>query len=145
MGLLNEPLVRRDDWPERLHEAIEAVRGRPYALGDNDCLRLACAVVAGMTGVDFWPRFAGYRTKRQALARIARIAPSLAEAVTATLQVAPAPLVSARRGDLVLFRDEAGEDHLGICLGARVALLGEGGLLMAPADDRRLLCSWRIG
>lgn len=138
-------MMRRTDWPERLVAVIEAARDKPYVLGSNDCLRLACAAVEALTGVDYWPRFSGYKTRRQALVTIARIAPSLGEAVTATLGVAPRQVFAARRGDIVLFRDERGEDHLGVCMGRVVILMADEGTISAPLDDARLLCSWRIG
>lgn len=138
-------MPRRPDWPERLAAAVDAARGKPYALGENDCLRLACAAVQALTDVDYWPRFAGYKTKRQALARIARVAPSLGEAVTATLGVSPSPTASAWRGDIVLFRDERGEDHLGVCLGRQVVLMAAEGALLMGREHPGLLCSWRTG
>lgn len=137
--------MRLDGWESRLAAAIDAAFGRPYVLGENDCLRLACACVAALTGIDYWPRFAGYRTHRQALVTIARIAPSLGEAVTATLGVSPAPTRSALRGDLVLFRDDIGEDHLGVCVGRDAVLLSAEGAITTGIDDARLLCAWRIG
>lgn len=133
------------DWPERLIAVVEAARGKPYVLGENDCLRLACAAVEACTGTDYWPRLKGYKTKRQALVTIARIAPSLGEAVTATLGVAPTPTLSAQRGDLLLYRDAGGEDHLGVCIGRMVVLMAAEGTLQLRLDDAGLLCAWRIG
>lgn len=141
MGLL----TRRNDWPERLTVVMEAARRQPYVLGTHDCLRLACAAVEAQTGADFWPRFAGYKTKRQALVTIARVAPSLAEAVTATLGVEPSPVLSAWRGDIVLFRDEQGEDHLGVCMGRLVIVTAPEGTLSMALDHPGLIAAWRIG
>lgn len=141
MGLL----TRRNDWPERLTVVMEAARRQPYVLGTHDCLRLACAAVEAQTGADFWPRFAGYKTKRQALVTIARVAPSLAEAVTATLGVEPSPVLSAWRGDIVLFRDEQGEDHLGVCMGRLVIVTAPEGTLSMAIDHPGLIAAWRIG
>lgn len=137
--------MRLDGWESRLAAAIDAAQGKPYVLGTNDCLRLACASVEALTGIDYWPRFAGYKTHRQALVTIARIAPTLGEAVTATLGVAPASTLSAQRGDIVLFRDEAGQDHLGVCVGREVVLMACEGTITTCINDARLLCSWRIG
>lgn len=145
MGLLDTPLRRRHDWPERLLAVVESARLKPYVLGENDCLRMACACVEALTGVDFWPQFAGYKTKRQALVTIAKIAPSLGDAVTATLGMPPAPTLSAQRGDLFLYRDERGEDHLGVCVGRHVVLMAAEGTLQMGIDHPGLLCSWRIG
>lgn len=137
--------MRQDGWESRLARVIEAATGRPYVLGENDCLRLACAAVDALTGVDFWPRFAGYRTHRQALVTIARIAPCLGDAVTETLGVSPAPTFSALRGDIVLYRDERGEDHLGVCVGRDVVLMAAEGSTTLGIEHPGLLCSWRIG
>lgn len=136
---------RLEGWESRLAAVIEAARRTPYVLGESDCLCLACAAVAALTGVDYWPRFAGYTTRRGALVTIARIAPSLGEAVTATLAVSPTPTLSARRGDLMLFRDGEGEDHLGVVAGSRVMLYLPDGLGSVGLDHPGLLCSWRIG
>ena len=142
---MSAALVRLEGWPERLHAVIEAARTRPYVLGETDCLRVACEAVAALTGVDFWPRFAGYHSKREALVTIARIAPSLGDAVAATLGVAPSGVLSALRGDLLLFRDATGEDHLGVCFGALVALTAPEGWAAVPLSHPGLVCSWRIG
>lgn len=138
-------LTRTSGWEQRFADVIEAARHRLYALGQWDCLRLACEDVAALTGVDFWPRFAGYRTKRQALVTIARIAPTLGEAVSATLGVSPTPTLGARRGDLALYRDAVGEDHLGVVVGAAVMLTLDTGLTSVGLDDAGLLCAWRVG
>ncbi len=137
--------MRLDGWESRLAAVIEAASGQPYVLGENDCLRLSCAVVEALTGIDFWPRFVGYRTKRQALVTIAKIAPSLGEAVTATLAVSPSPTFSAQRGDLLLFRDDRGEDHLGVCIGREVTLMADTGPITVGIEHVGLLCSWRVG
>lgn len=138
-------LVRRDGWESRLAAVFAGARGRPYVLGEWDCLRLALAAVEALTGTDLWPRFVGYRTRREALLVIARIAPSLGEAVTATFGVSPAPTLSAWRGDLVLYRDAAGEDHLGVVAGARVVLMLDTGTAQVPLLDPGVICAWRIG
>lgn len=135
--------MRLDGWETHLCAAIETSQGKQYVLGKNDCLRLACAAVEALTGADYWPRFAGYKTKRQALVKIAKLGPSLADAVTATLGVQPSGTLSAQRGDLLLYRDE--DDHLGVCVGRDVVLTAPEGTITVPIDDARLLCSWRIG
>lgn len=145
MGLLGRPLQRRNDWPERLVAVMDSARHRPYVLGSHDCVRLACSAVEAQTGIDFWPRFAGYATKRQALVTIARIAPSLGEAVTVTLGVVPLAVLSARRGDIVLFCDDLGEDHLGVCMGRRVIVTAPEGTLSMELDHPGLISCWRVG
>jgi hypothetical protein len=58
--------------------------------------------------------------------------------------IAPCSPLLARRGDLVLYRDQSGEDHLGVCNGAHVGVLGREGLLWLPLDDAGLRMAWRI-
>lgn len=140
-----EQLTRSADWPERLADVVTAANNRPYVLGQWDCLRFACAAIDAMTGMDYWPRFSGgYTTKREALRAIVAIARDLEAAITTTLAVSPAPTFSAQRGDLVLYRDEAG-DHIGVCLGPHVAVLGPHGLATLPITAEGLGPAWRIG
>lgn len=136
-------MKRIDGWEARLIAVVEAARHRPYVLGEHDCLRFSCACIEAMTGNDYWPNFAGYKTKRQARRVIAVIAPSLGHAVSLTLGRHPRVPRSAQRGDLVRFHD--GEDHLGVCLGGIVAVLGEQGLQFIDLNDGRMTDSWRIG
>lgn len=137
--------MRLDGWESRLMAIVDSALRTPYVLGEHDCLRLACADVEALTGVDYWPRFKGYKTKRQALVTIAKIAPTLGEAVTAVLEVRPSRAICARRGDLVLFRDDDSEDHLGVCIGREVLVTAEQGAITLGLEDKRLLCSWRVG
>lgn len=138
-------LMRSEHWPARLAAVVACAATRPYVLGEWDCLRFSCACIDAMTGVDLWPRFSGYRTKRQALVTIARIAPTLGEAITAVLAVPPQPVFLGRRGDIALYRDDAGEEHIGVVLGARVGVLGADGLLQVSLADVRLVSTWRVG
>ena len=138
-------LTRRADWPERLADVVAAANSRPYVLGQWDCLRFACAAIEAMTDIDFWPRFAGsYKTRREALKTIILVARDLPAAITRTLGVPPAPTFSAQRGDLVLYADDHGE-HIGICLGPHVAVLGARGLVSIPVNAAGLGPAWRIG
>lgn len=137
--------MRLDGWESRLMAVVDAAQRTPYVLGENDCWRLACASIEALTGVDYWPRFYGYKTRRQALAKIARIAPTMGEALTITLGVQPMRAICAMRGDIVLFRDDVGEDHFGVCIGREVVVTAEQGAIALGIDDKRLLFAWRIG
>ena len=138
-------MMRLPGWEMRLTTVLEFARTQPYELGRHDCLRVACAAVLALTGTDYWPRFRGYRTRRQALATIARIGGSLGEAVAITLGVPPSPTLSALRGDLALFRDGWGEDHLGVVVGRYVQLTLPAGAGSVPLDHPGLVCAWRVG
>lgn len=134
--------MRREGWEVRLAALIDAARSKPYALGEHDCLRMACAVVESLTGVDHWPRFAGrYRTRRGARLVIRQIAPSLSEAVSIVVGVSPQQMTVAQRGDIALYREPA-DEHLGVSLGHCVAVLGPAGLqFVRPGDCAHC---WRI-
>ena len=135
--------MRLPGWEQRLDHAIEAARHAPYALGEHDCFRLACRVIEALTGVDRWPQFAGYRTRRQALARIARHGASFEAAGDWFFGGLRLPALQARRGDIVALATPDGEKHLGVCVGGRVAFLSEDGLMFLSLD--RALCGWRVG
>lgn len=137
------PLTRLEGWEARLPPVIEASRLQTYALGVHDCLIFTCACIEALTGVDFWPRFAGYRSKLSAYRVIRAIAPTLAEAVTVVLGQPPIMPALARRGDVALYRDA--EDHLGVCIGAEVAVLEPGGLAFVSLLHRGVILAWRIG
>lgn len=136
-------MARRDGWEARLLAVIDAARARPYRLGEHDCFRIACQVVEALTGVDRWPEFAGYASKREALAKLAQFGSSF-EAAGDWFFGAPAVSVKrARRGDICCVETTDGEKHLGVCLGRDTALLGEAGLLYLPTLACR--CAWRVG
>lgn len=126
------------DW----FDIIASAEDKPYKLGEHDCLRLACAVVEARTGIDYWPRFKGYKTKRQALAVIARHADNLRDAITKTLGTDELPPLFAQRGDLVIYRDS--EEHIGICVGEQVVVLGENGLVHIPITSPLIKATWRV-
>ena len=136
--------IRREDWPERLAGQVASAQAVPYQLGTHDCWRMVCACIDAMTGVDLWPRFAGYTSKAQALRTIARIAPTLRQAVTVVLGVPPQPPSLARRGDVLLYQDAEGE-HLGMCLGSVGVVLGPTGLVYQRLDHAGFRCGWRVG
>lgn len=137
-------LTRRQDWPEQLAAQVAAAQAKPYVIGVHDCLRFSCACIEAMTGHDYWPKFEGYTTRRQAVDKLKSIAPTLAEAAAQVLGVEPVPALSACRGDLVVYRDKLGE-HLGVCTGGFVAVLGHTGLVMVRLDHPGVQLSVRVG
>lgn len=142
--------MRLDGWEARLNAVIEAFRNERYELGVNDCFRLACAVIAALTGVDRWPEFAGYKTRREALMRIARHGSSFEAAGDWFFGGPRVDLRQARRGDLVAVQTADGEKHLAVHLGDRLALMAGAGLLVLRLHEMRAaqcraLCCWRSG
>lgn len=135
--------MRLEGWEGRLAAVIEAARGEPYELGRHDCFRLACRSAQALTGVDLWSEWAGtYRTRSQALRRITEYAGTYDRAFSRLFGCEPVDVRQARQGDVLKFV-ENGEPHLGVCVGAEAAVLGEKGLLFVPLLDCERC--WRIG
>lgn len=135
--------MRREGWEARLWEILAAARERPYELGRHDCFRVACQVIEAMTGVDRWPQFEGrYATAREARRLIARHGRSFEAAFDWFFGAANVPARYAQRGDIVAAADEAGEKHLGVCLGALSVVLGPAGLVNVPTIGCG--CAWKI-
>lgn len=135
--------MRVEGWEARFVEVVEAARHRPYVLGEHDCFRLACRVIEALTGLDRWPEFAGYRTEREALAALAQYGSSFCGAGDRFFGHAGAPVVAARRGDLLAYCDDRGKYHLAVCLGREAALLGSDGLTFVGVQT--CACAWRVG
>lgn len=136
--------MRLEGWEARLAAVIETARQEPYVLGVHDCFKVACMTVEALTGVDRWPEFAGrYRTKREALALLARYGSSFDTAFSWFFEGDPFDMKFAHRGDIAKFVDPSGEAHLGVVVGLEVAVLGEKGLAFLP----RTACvhAWRVG
>lgn len=135
--------MRLEGWEGRLDALIQASRQRAYTLGEHDCFRLACRVVEALTGVDRWPEFAGYRTRRQAMVKLARHGRSFEAAGDWFFGAPSVDTRWARRGDICAIQTVDGEKHLGVCLGAEVAMLAPEGLIYTPVQT--CLCCWRVG
>ena len=134
---------RIEGWEGRLNGVMEAARHEPYALGSHDCFRLACRVVEALTGIDRWPEFMGYRTKREAVEAIAVHGSNFEAAGDWFFEVENVKPAYARRGDIVALQTDDGEKHLGVCLGIQAAYLAPDGLTFIPTITA--LCAWRIG
>lgn len=124
-------------------DIIADAETKPYSLGEHDCFVVACKVVGAASGVDYWTDFPKYRTRKQSLARIASIAPTFRDAVTTFFGLVECMPTMARRGDIVLY-DDGDLEHLGVCLGEHVAVLGENGLLRISIASPRLVTAWRV-
>lgn len=135
--------MRRPGWEDRLADLIGSARLKPYRLGEHDCFRLACAVVEALTGRDLWSPWKGtYNSKREALRRIAAFGHDFSAAASKLFGVERSAMEFAHRGDVCEFADESGEQHLGVVMGAKVALLGPEGLKFLPRESCRHC--WRI-
>ena len=141
-------MTRLLGWEDRLVDAVEAARRRPYALGRHDCALWVIDAVRSLTGEDFGVGIRGkYKSKPAALRLMRQLGGregpgALRAAVSAVLQREPLPPLRAMRGDPLLWIDPTGEEHLGLCLGAQGAVLGDTGLIFLPLDD--FSCAWSV-
>lgn len=135
--------MRLEGWEQRLAAVIEDARHRPYVLGEHDCFRLACRVIEALTGVDRWPAFAGYKTKREALVKLAHYGSSFEAAGDWFFGVERMSPKLAQRGDIVALQSDDGDKHLGVALDHRAAFMATGGLFYVPVTTA--LCAWRVG
>jgi hypothetical protein len=121
--------MRHEDWEKRLNEFLDTVG--PFDWGTNDCCLFAANAVLAMTGEDYAKPYRGYKTAKGALSRLKDI--GVAGVATNALGAPKAPLF-AQRGDVVSF--DAGDGiALGVCIGAKIAAVGQDGLLMLPMNE----------
>ena len=136
-------LLRLAGWEMRLAALVDRFDRTAYALGSNDCFRFACETVAALTGRNVWPQFAGrYTTRADAIRLIRSVDSDLKRAVEIVFGVEPVSILVAGRGDLYLYVDRL--PHLGVGLGAEVAVMLPEGLGLARIDDKRLQAAWRV-
>jgi uncharacterized protein DUF6950 len=141
-------LERLPGWEDRLAFAISWARSRPYKLGSHDCFRFSLMCVQALTGEDLWTPWAGtYASKREALRRIAEFAGDFTAAASKFFGSEPQPMALAQRGDICEYVSGAeGKDrdqHLGVVMGVKVALLGPEGLTFVDREDCRHC--WFVG
>jgi hypothetical protein len=131
--------MRRHDWAARLHEVIEAHKGRSFAWGGNDCCLFVARCVDAMTtnALAYLIR-ERYHDHASALRFMAEHG-GLAGAVSRYLGDPSSE--RATRGDVVLIDGGEG-DALGICLGAKVVAMGPEGVRYVPRAEIKMV--WRV-
>lgn len=137
---------RTRDWPERMHEAIEAARERPFRWGEHDCALFACGVVLAMTGTDLAGEFRGLYGSGEEAERIVSDSgglKALCGSVAARFGLAEIPRAYARRGDVVLVpAGPGGSLALAICDGRFALSTQESGLVAVPMASA--VKAWRV-
>lgn len=135
-------MVRREDWSDRLTQAVDAAYNRPFAWGMHDCALWAADVVEAMTGRDPAESYRGrYTTPRSAIKTLRDHGfADLGEAITDALGEPIEPKL-AQRGDVVLVAGPAGE-AAGICIGSISATPSRQGLFFAPMAA--WVKAWRV-
>ena len=134
---------RLEGWEPRLARLVYECKFKPYVLGEHDCFRLACRVIEALTGVDRWPEFRGYSSKREALVKLAAYGSSFEAAGDRFFGTERIPVAQAQRGDILALQDDAGEKHLAVLIGHRAACMLATGLTYV--DAARCHCAWRVG
>lgn len=94
-----------------------------------------------MTDVDYAAELRGYDNKVAAY-RIVAAYGSLEAMTTALLKREPMHPAMARRGDVVIGEDHAGQDCIGVCIGGTCAFPAVNGLRIVPRSRARL--AWRV-
>lgn len=136
--------MRVSGWENLMYEAIEDARHKEYEVGVHDCALFAIRVLQTITGTNYGKGITGeYNDKRSSLRLVAKLAgrgKSLLAAVSKILDVQPVNILKARRGDPVLYVDDSGVEHVGICVGSEAAVLAEKGLLFVSLAH--CSCAW---
>lgn len=137
-------MIRLDDWPARLDEAVAIGNMRAFEWGKHDCLMFAADCVRAMTGVDLMAEWRGsYDSHDAAYANLDKgYRGSLAYAVSSKLERHASPFF-AQRGDVVLHDNTAGVLGLGVCLGRMFAAPAEvKGLVYFPLS--KAIAAWKV-
>lgn len=143
-------LARRNDWPNRLMDAVAAAKAKPFAWGESDCCLFACDCILAMTGVDPAAWFRGRYTTRKGAMRCLKtfsgggIAATV-ERIAADCRAPEILPTQAQRGDVLLVdAPECPPERLamGVCVGTHIAAMGPHGVTLVPLA--RGLRAWRV-
>jgi hypothetical protein len=121
--------MRYEDWEKRLNDYLNTVG--PFEWGANDCCLFAANAVMAMTGEDYAKEYRGYKTAKGALGKLKDLG---VEGVATKALGESKPPLFAQRGDVVAVKTNE-EIALGICIGAKIAAVGQDGLVMLPMSQ----------
>ena len=138
-------MIRVEGWEGRLAKVIAGALDRPYQLGRHDCFTFACECCEAICGEHPGGQIIGaYDTRRSSLRLVRMLSEEGGRGAIEKLVGKPSrPPQMAQRGDWLLYIDDVGVEHLGVCIGAVAAVLGETGLNHIGLRD--CVCSWPIG
>lgn len=117
---------------------IEAVKDRPFEWGRWDCCQFVAEWIKEATGTDYRDQFPKYTGESDAREIIGSSGGLVSLVSSCLARIHPA---HARKGDIVLSRDESGA-ALGICIGVQSAHVSETGIVYLQTLDG--ICAWRV-
>lgn len=132
---------RLQDWPERLHAYIAAVRRQPYHALRHNCAMFVRGALSAMTGHD------PIATLGIALPQTASQMSDVLDRYGGVAGLADAylgcrlPAALAARGDIVLKHGDGG-NTLGVCVGDHALFLTADGLQSRHLTE--CIASWRV-
>lgn len=128
--------MRPDGWEKRLDEYLKNVG--PFEWGVNDCCMFSANAALAITKQDYAKPYRGYKTAKGALSRLKDIG---VEGLATKAWGEPKAAAYARRGDVILY-DCGDGDALGVCIGDKIAVMGQDGLVILPMSE--CLKSWSV-
>lgn len=135
--------MRVEGWERILRDRLAASMREPYALGRSDCATWALDITRAITGTAVGETLRGRYHSRAGAVRLMRVLSqegTLKGAVTAYLQREPVSIRRVMRGDVLLYIDSDGEQHLGINDGIQGAIRTPERTALIPLD--RFDCGW---
>lgn len=133
---------RREDWPERLSDVVEARRSAPFDWGSNCCVGFAREAVLAMTGTDPLAGLA-WSSEAEAEALLQQLGglQAAAEQQLAAIGAVPCPPGLLQRGDVVLMM-LGNQPTVGIWLGDCCAAPRADSLAFVPRPE--IIAAWAI-
>lgn len=136
--------MRVQDWDKLLHDILEEVRKEPFQFGVNDCATMSLRVTKAITGNDYGISLDGaYDSRIAALRFLSKVSKGegLREGVTNLTGIQPESPLKAHRGDIALYLDREGKEHLAVVVGHFAVGKIDRGLL--PVKLEACKCCWR--
>ena len=135
VNLTDYPVIRKQDWLEKLITYLNKAQNKPHKWGKHDCCLFAAGAVKAMTGHDYMKDFRGkYHDKESALGALKTIGRgtlylTLRNRLGNPIQGFP------HRGDVAYHVFKEDGPSVGICIGTECQFVGESGLVAVPVKD----------
>ena len=136
--------MRRENWPSRLTEIINAASSRRFLCGEYDCFIFCADVVEAITGRDLFEGYdfrGKYKTPKGAIKLIKKNGFVDIEAIWDHF-AEPVDISFAQRGDIILIDVDEELPATGPVIDSRAAFLSKQGVTYRNVADG--LRAWRI-